>query len=258
MSQHNDNGATGQGRLEALFSSATPEWATPQELFDELNAEFQFTLDPCCTPQNAKCAKHYTAQDNGLTQDWGRERVWMNPPYGREIGRWVEKAVMAAQRGALVVCLLPFRADTRWWHQYCTHGEVRLMRGRIKFGAAKTGAPFPSTLVIFRPCRVRQAGECVLPPRGTWVRMEVVRNRDDERVRCPICGSHDIELIDTAKLPPGFDGSEWAARCHGGHGGGDYLVAYGSEHGFSVLSADKGVVTHLDHALPVWDEREVA
>jgi len=133
------------------FSSATPEWATPQDFFDKLNAEFSFTLDPCCTHENAKCAKHYTREEDGLAQDWTKDVVWMNSPYGRPIKDWVKKAYESAQGGATVVCLVPARTDTRWFQDFCLKGEVRFVRGRLKFGGCANSAPFPSAVVVFRP-----------------------------------------------------------------------------------------------------------
>lgn len=143
--------ATGSGASSVHFSSKTPEWPTPQDFFDRCHAEFGFTLDPCSTHENAKCPKHYTLEDDGLAQDWGRERVWMNPPYGREIGRWMRKAYESSQAGALVVCLVPARTDTHWWHEWAMKGEIRYVRGRLKFGGHINSAPFPSALVIMRP-----------------------------------------------------------------------------------------------------------
>lgn len=134
-----------------LFSRNTVEWPTPQELFDNLNAEFQFTLDPCATPQNAKCARYFTEQDDGLAQDWGHERVFMNPPYGRVLTLWMKKAYESALKGALVVCLVPARTDTKWFHNYALAGEIRFIKGRLKFGGATSGAPFPSLIIVFRP-----------------------------------------------------------------------------------------------------------
>lgn len=130
------------------FSSKTDLWSTPQDFFDNLNAEFHFTLDPCATPENAKCDKFYTKDDDGLLKDWGEERVFMNPPYGRAIGEWVKKA---HESNTLVVCLLPARTDTRWWHEYVIGGgaEVRFIKGRLKFGGSKNSAPFPSAVVIY-------------------------------------------------------------------------------------------------------------
>lgn len=128
----------------------TPEWETPQHLFDELNAEFGFALDVCATPCNAKCARYYTEDDDGLAQPW--EGVcWMNPPYGKGILKWMRKAWWAASEGATVVCLVPARTDAGWWHDYAMRGEVRFIRGRVRFSGSKVNAPFPSAIVIFRP-----------------------------------------------------------------------------------------------------------
>ena len=104
---------------EAMFSSNTAEWATPQAFFDELNKEFDFTLDPCATPQNAKCARYFTKEVDGLAQSWRGERVYCNPPYGRDIGKWVEKAhnETLAGGGTLVVMLIPARTDTKYFHE---------------------------------------------------------------------------------------------------------------------------------------------
>ena len=136
--------------LAVHFSSQTDEWATPQWLFDELNKEFGFTLDVCALPDNAKCEKYYTPDVDGIKQSWENNTCWMNPPYGREISKWVQKAYEESKQST-VVCLLPARTDTRWWHEYCMKGEIRFLRGRLKFGQAKNSAPFPSAVVIFRP-----------------------------------------------------------------------------------------------------------
>lgn len=133
-----------------MFSSASEEWATPQALFDELNTEFRFTLDPCSTHVNAKCAKHYTKSDDGLAQSWGGETVFCNPPYGRELPKWVRKCYEEARR-ATVVMLIPARTDTRWFHDYIYNkAEIRFIKGRLKFGDSKNSAPFPSMVVIFK------------------------------------------------------------------------------------------------------------
>ena len=132
------------------FSQGTDEWPTPQWLFDALNKEFGFTLDPCCTHDNAKVKNHYTMMDNGLLRDWGQETVFMNPPYSG-CKEWMGKAYGAAQEGATVVCLVPSRTDTEWWHRFAMKGEIRFIKGRLKFGDAKDSAPFPSAVVVFRP-----------------------------------------------------------------------------------------------------------
>lgn len=89
---------------ESMFTSTTAEWATPQAFFDELNAEFNFTLDPCATSENAKCARYFTKEDDGLAQSWSGERVFCNPPYGRDINKWVEKAYNEAVCGGAHAC----------------------------------------------------------------------------------------------------------------------------------------------------------
>jgi len=136
-------------KMAVHYSSKTELWETPQDFFNKLNDEFGFELDVCALPENAKCRKYYTPSENGLLQEW-KGVCWMNPPYGRVIGEWVEKAYESAQDGATVVCLVPARTDTKWWHDYCMKGEIRFVRGRLKFGGAKDNAPFPSAVVIFR------------------------------------------------------------------------------------------------------------
>lgn len=135
-----------------MFSSKSDEWETPKELFNSLNDEFHFTVDACATSENAKCAEYYDKQKDGLSQIWGG-CVWCNPPYGKQIGRWVQKASKAAHKdGAKVVMLLPARTDTRWFHDYIYNKrnvEIRFLRGRLKFGGSKNSAPFPSMIVIF-------------------------------------------------------------------------------------------------------------
>jgi phage N-6-adenine-methyltransferase len=140
-------------RLSVHFSSDCGAWATPQWLFDELQAEFQFELDVCALPENAKCPQYFTPDQDGLRQPW-RGVCYMNPPYGAEIHRWVQKAYEASLYGATVVCLLPGRSDTRWWQQYVKPlppAEKRELPGRLRFVNAPNSAPFPSVVVIFRP-----------------------------------------------------------------------------------------------------------
>jgi len=131
------------------FSSQTNEWATPQDFFDRINKEFPFSLDVAATPANAKCDKYFTQSDDGLSKSWDNEIVWCNPPYGREIGKWVKKASEAT--GGVVVMLIPARTDTKYFHEYIYNKtEIRFIKGRLKFGDSKNSAPFPSMLVIFR------------------------------------------------------------------------------------------------------------
>lgn len=134
-----------------MFSSKTDLWDTPQAFFDELDAEFHFTLDACALPENAKCARYFTPEMDGLSKKWVGV-VWCNPPYGREIGAWVQKAAEAAEAGTEVVMLLPARTDTRWFHDYIYgRAEIRFVKGRLKFGGRDNSAPFPSMVVVFRP-----------------------------------------------------------------------------------------------------------
>lgn len=144
-----------QTAIKTMFSSATDMWETPQAFFDRLDAEFGFETDVRALPQNAKCAHFFTPAMDGLRQQWSGI-CWMNPPYGRQIGAWVKRAYEASRQGATVVCLLPARTDTKWWHEYCMRGEIRLVRGRLRFGTARTSAPFPSAVVIFRPQRLQR------------------------------------------------------------------------------------------------------
>lgn len=133
------------------FSSQSNEWSTPQDFFDKLNDEFGFGLDVCATEENTKCFQYYTKEQNGLEQDWDNSTVWCNPPYGREIGKWVKKASEA--RGGQVIMLIPARTDTKYFHEYVykkKNVEVRFLKGRLKFGGHKNSAPFPSMLVIFK------------------------------------------------------------------------------------------------------------
>ncbi|GAF63606.1 hypothetical protein BTS2_0497 [Bacillus sp. TS-2] len=135
---------------QAMFSSSTDKWSTPQSFYDKLNQEFQFDIDVCATDSDKKCERYFSPEQDGLKQEW-TGICWMNPPYGRGIGPWIQKAYESSQQGATVVCLLPSRTDTKWWHEYCMKGEIRFIKGRLKFGDSKNSAPFPSVVVIFRP-----------------------------------------------------------------------------------------------------------
>ena len=131
-----------------LFSSKSEMWETPQELFDNLNAEFHFTVDVCATKDNAKCEKFFTPEMDGLKQEWTGV-CWCNPPYGRGIGKWMKKA---AEAQATVVCLVPARTDTKWFHDWVLNrAEIRFIRGCLHFNGSKNSAPFPSMLVIYQP-----------------------------------------------------------------------------------------------------------
>lgn len=129
----------------------------PPSFFNEVNKEFNFNLDPCSTDENHKCDKYYTIKDDGLSKDWSGHNVWCNPPYGRNIGKWVEKCYReGCKDNTLVVLLIPARTDTKYFHDYILHrAEIRFIPGRLKFGNSNNSAPFPSMLVIFRGAKVR-------------------------------------------------------------------------------------------------------
>lgn len=130
-----------------LYSSRSEMWETPQWLFDELDEEFHFTLDVCAVPENAKCSNFYTPEQDGLKMPWSGV-CWCNPPYGKGIEKWVEKAYKS---DCTVVMLIPARTDTKWFHDWAyKKAEIRFVKGRVKFGDAKKPAPFPSMILVYR------------------------------------------------------------------------------------------------------------
>lgn len=139
----------------ALLSSKNMDWCTPQDFFDNLNSEFDFALDAAATDKTAKCALYYTPETDGLAQSWDcGGAVFCNPPYGREIGKWVKKAHDEARKGVTIVLLIPARTDTTYFHDYIYgKSEIRFIRGRLRFadadGNSADPAPFPSMLVIY-------------------------------------------------------------------------------------------------------------
>lgn len=134
---------------EVLFSSKNMKFETPQNLFDLLNKEFNFNLDVCAEDSTAKCKKYFTEKEDALIQDWNGV-CYMNPPYGRKIGKWLEKAYKQSLKGNIIVCLIPSRTCTKYWHDYVMKSsEIRFIKGRLKFGDCKENAPFPSCIVIF-------------------------------------------------------------------------------------------------------------
>lgn len=145
---------------KGLFSSNSSIWATPQDFFDNLNGEFHFTLDVCALPSNAKCKEYYTPEDDGLSKTW-QGRCYMNPPYGREIIKWVEKAYTSVKNGEadICVCLLPARTDTRWFQNFCLKSnDIRFVKGRLHFSGCKDAAPFPSCVVVFSEDSLKDNG----------------------------------------------------------------------------------------------------
>lgn len=145
-----------RSRNNGRYNGRGRDWETPPEVFDPLNREFAFTLDPCATEKTAKCELFYTEAQDGLAQDWGQHRVFMNPPYGREVYAWTHKARLSAEAGALVVGLLPASTDLAWWHEDVmgSANELRFIRGRVRFltgGPYRASGFFASVVVVWRP-----------------------------------------------------------------------------------------------------------
>ena len=134
--------------MSVHFSSKTDLWETPQQFFEKYNSKYKFTLDVCASFENHKCDHYFTEIEDGLSKNWSGV-CWMNPPYGREIIKWMEKAYLSSLNGATVVCLVPARTDTKWWHEYAMNGDIEFIRGRLKFGNSKNNDPFPSAVVVF-------------------------------------------------------------------------------------------------------------
>lgn len=136
---------------KGLTSTGNIVAETPKYLFDKISSIFNFSLDVCALPENAKCENYYTPKDDGLSKPW-RGGVWCNPPYGREISSWVKKAYEESQKeyNSFVLMLLPARTDTKWWWEY-VQGKATLffIKGRVKFGDHNVGAPFPSVLALY-------------------------------------------------------------------------------------------------------------
>lgn len=150
---------------EALLSSKNMNWCTPQDFFDKLNAEFHLTLDAAATDKSSKCRKYYTPKTDGLKQPWNLDNgaVFLNPPYGKQISKWVRKAYEESQKGTTIVLLIPARTDTSWFHDYIYgKAEIRFIRSRLKFtdedGNAKQFAPFLSMVVIYNGDKTKCQG----------------------------------------------------------------------------------------------------
>ena len=144
----------GAGRNRSRWRGQGDEWETPTPFFRVLDEEFAFTLDPCATAQNTKCKRFFAVSDDGLSQDWSHETVFMNPPYGRaSVDTWVRKAVAESQKGATVVALVPAHTDAAWWHDcVIPFGAIRFIRGRLPFvsGPGQWNSPFcPIAVVVF-------------------------------------------------------------------------------------------------------------
>ena len=165
-----------KGFTSGMRTSNDDTWTTPKDFFNELNKEFNFTLDAAALKSSAVVPNYLgpdhdygwrrdalTVEWDGAVIDWdgvsgGGGAVWLNPPYGRQIGKFLAKADNESKKGIVIVCLVPARTDTKWWHDYCIHHEIRFIRGRLKFGNQKNSAPFPSALIVMKAR--------TLPPKG--------------------------------------------------------------------------------------------
>ena len=145
-----------------MYSSKNPNWETPDEVLEVIQSYRPIRLDPCTTKENPTMAlEWYTPEDDGLSKNWEMEKgglVYINPPYGRAIGKWVGKAVgencsrpYTQAIGAEIIMLLPARTDTSYWQYgvFPSANALCFVRGRIKFKGAKSGAPFPSAFAYF-------------------------------------------------------------------------------------------------------------
>ena len=163
-----------------LFSSKTDLWPTDPAFFAKMNRRYgPFDLDVCALPDNAKCARYFTPEVDGLKQPW-TGRCWMNPPYGKAIVPWIRKAWESSLEGATVVCLLPARVDTRWWHDYVAPyaSVIDFIKGRLRFGDGKYPATFPSAVVVFRPGKLSHC---------QWCERQFVPKRTDSKFCRPAC-----------------------------------------------------------------------
>lgn len=157
-----------------MFTSERGDWRTPIELFAKVHTEFRFQIDVCASRDNSQTLLFFDKDQDALTQDWAAKRCWMNPPYGRGIEQWIAKAWEEAQKGATVVCLLPARVDTIWFHDVVLPNakEVRFLKGRLHFDDGDGRATFPSMLVVFKP-PLRHMAHCMLtekPAKGCYCR----------------------------------------------------------------------------------------
>lgn len=141
-------------------NSKQDKWQTPPAVFEKLNEEFNFTLDATAEPETALCDHYFTIDDDALTQDWGNQTVYCNPPYS-QLKDFAKKAQEEALKGATVVMLVPARTDTKAFHEHLCHGEVRLIKGRLKFlmeGKEQDAAPFPSMVCVMGKDREQKIG----------------------------------------------------------------------------------------------------
>lgn len=190
--------------IKALFSHKSDEWSTPQELFNKLNREFEFELDPCATVENHKCSIYFTTKENGIARSWNGYKVFCNPPYSK-ISEWCRKCYEEWTKGSTIVLLIPARTDTKYFHEYVLpYAEIRFIKGRLKFGNQKNSAPFPSILCIYRATKEVTMKRCInadFAPviHAFWEEQDPVWFDDDgymwHGITCSNCNS-DFEVID--------------------------------------------------------------
>ena len=155
---------------ESIFMSKKMDWETPNKLFDKLNHEFSFDIDVCATEENKKCNKYFSVDDDGLSKQWSGI-CWMNPPYGREIKQWVRNAyqeTIVQENADKVVCLVPVRSDTKWWHEFIMNAkEIRFLNKRLSFEGSNNKAPFAACIVVF--CKHNKQSVKILVEDISWI-----------------------------------------------------------------------------------------
>ena len=149
------NSISGAGDIAGMMSSDRQDWATPPDFIRKVEKKIgrKFDLDVCAYDHTAKAPKWFTEKDDALTKEWSAPLCWMNPPYGRALPIWLKYAYDQSQKhNNTIICLVPARTDTAWFHDIATKGTIVLLRGRINFEqeGEKAGSPaFPSMIVVF-------------------------------------------------------------------------------------------------------------
>lgn len=138
------------------FKSENIIYSTPTKLFKVINDEFHFTLDVCALPENAKCENYFTPEIDGLKRDWPGV-CWMNPPFNKELKKWVIKARDESKKhNSIVCCLVPFRGNTVWFKEVCMDAEIRFIIGEVNFNDLERGLWLPMCFMIFGTDRTGQ------------------------------------------------------------------------------------------------------
>jgi len=142
---------------QSWFNRDKTNYETPDNIFNPLNEKYHFTLDVAADNENHKCDNYYSQEDDGLNKDWGINICWMNPPFGRGLKKWVAKAHSESLKGATVVCLIPVRTNTNWWHDYCLQADVEFIKGEVTFKGYDRGLWMPFAIVVFSPKELEEA-----------------------------------------------------------------------------------------------------